>query len=366
MYNKVVNKRRAMDIKELIIKQLAEKGEIKASDIVKLTSFSRVYIHRYFHALKNEGKIRLIGKANQAHYILAASDAVGVVENPLRVHRILHNTGIAEDLVLNQIKADSRIFSQLPSNIDSILTYAFTEMLNNAIEHSGTDIIDIAVERTEKSIWFDVTDRGVGIFNNIMQKKGLRMDLEAIQDLLKGKETTAPSFHSGEGIYFTSRLGDRFFIKSSQKSLIFDNTIADIFIRDTRRPVKGTKVYFTIGLDSKRAISDVFDQYTDDSFEFSKTEVRVKLFRQAVEHISRSQARRIVTGLDKFKTVELDFSGVQTIGQGFADEIFRVWHLRHPEITIIPKNMGENVLFMIKHVAPGLQLVNNSESNKVP
>ncbi|MCX5815159.1 MAG: DUF4325 domain-containing protein [Proteobacteria bacterium] len=353
-----------MDIKELIINQLAEEGKIKVSDIVKLTGFSRVYIHRYFRELQNEGKIHLIGKANQTHYLLTETKAAQPVKESLRVHRMLRNKDLAEDVVLDQIKSESKIFSGLPSNIESIISYALTEMLNNAIEHSQTDVIDINIERTGKRVWFDISDKGIGIFNNIMRKNGLKTHLEAIQDLLKGKQTTAPAFHSGEGIYFTSRLGDHFNIKSSQKNLIFDNIVADIFIKDIGRPVRGTKVSFEIGLDSKRIITDIFNQYTDDSFEFSKTEVKVKLFREGVEYISRSQARRIVTGLEKFKTVELDFAGVKTIGQGFADEIFRVWQSHHADTKIIPGNMGENVLFMIKHAVPDLQLVNNFDNKK--
>ncbi len=64
--------------------------------------------------------------------------------------------------------------------------------------------------------------------------------------------------------------------------------------------------------------------------------------------ISRSQARRIMSGLEKFKTIILDFSGVETVGQAFADDVFRVWKNRHAGVKIVPKNMNENVVFMIK------------------
>ena len=57
-------------------------------------------------------------------------------------------------------------------------------------------------------------------------------------------------------------------------------------------------------------------------------------------------------GLEKFKTVTLDFQGIRTIGQGFADEIFRVWHRKHPQIRILPVHTSEAVRFMIRHVSP--------------
>lgn len=339
-----------MDIRGLIIDELRKKDKVKISDIVKKTGFSRAYIHRFFLELKNEGKIILIGKANNAHYILSKTKGLEQAKrNLLSVHRILQNTNLSEDLILNEIKKDSGIFVGIPQNISNIVDYAFTEMLNNAIEHSQSKIIDIVIKKSKENIQFNVVDKGVGIFNNIMEKKNLENHLEAIQDLIKGKQTTLPEAHSGEGIFFTSKVADIFIVKSAQKKLIFDNIVDDIFIKDTKS-VSGTKVFFSIQSQSKKELIDVFNKYTDDDMEFSKTNVQVKLYKRDVEYILRSQARRIITRLDKFKTVELDFKNVETVGQGFADEIFRVWQAHHPETRIIPKNANENITFMIKRV----------------
>jgi anti-sigma regulatory factor (Ser/Thr protein kinase) len=348
-----------LDIKDIIISQLKEKSMARVSDIVQLTGFSRVYVHRFFRELLDEGSIVLIGKANKAHYLLSGNGEATQRIKECRVHRVLQNIHLREDAVLEGIKTGSGIFDEISSNTAGIVAYVFTEMLNNAIEHSKSKTIDILMIRTPERIWLDIADKGIGIFNNIMQTKGLNTQLEAIQDLIKGKQTTAPDFHSGEGIFFTSKIADYLDIRSSQKRLIFDNIIGDIFVKDIKRAVNGTKVSFSVRPDSKKILSDVFNEYSDDSFEFNKTAVKVKLFRAGVEYLSRSQARRIVAGLEKFKVVELDFTGVETIGQAFADEIFRVWHFQHPDIRIIQRSTGENVLFMIKHVAPDLQLVNN-------
>jgi anti-sigma regulatory factor (Ser/Thr protein kinase) len=339
-----------MDIRGLIIDELRKKDKVKISDIVKKTGFSRAYIHRFFLELKNEGKVILIGKANNAHYILSKTKGLEKAKrNLLSVHRILQNTTLSEDLILNEIKKDSGIFVGIPQNISNIVDYAFTEMLNNAIEHSQSKIIDIVIKKSKENIQFSVVDKGVGIFNNIMEKKNLENHLEAIQDLIKGKQTTLPEAHSGEGIFFTSKVADIFIVKSAQKKLIFDNIVDDIFIKDTKS-VSGTKVFFSIQSQSKKELIDVFNKYTDDDMEFSKTNVQVKLYKRDVEYISRSQARRIIARLDKFKTIELDFKNVETVGQGFADEIFRVWQAHHPETRIIPKNANENITFMIKRV----------------
>jgi len=52
--------------------------------------------------------------------------------------------------------------------------------------------------------------------------------------------------------------------------------------------------------------------------------------------------------LDKFREVILDFKHINTIGQAFADEVFRVWQTRHPNTKIASINAEENVDFMIR------------------
>lgn len=336
-----------MDICRLIMQILDEKGKVRASEIVKTTGFSRAYVNRFFQSLRDEGKIILLGKANKARYVQASRKSmIRAKKDIISVHRILQNKGLSEDLVLAELKKSTGILLEIQENVSRILDYAFTEMLNNAVEHSQSKIVEVTMERGAESIRFNVIDRGVGIFNHIMRKKNLQNEMEAIQDLLKGKLSTAPKTHSGEGIFFTSKIADILIIKSSKKKIIFNNLLDDLFIRDIKGTA-GTKITFSISLDSKRELSAVFKHSTDDSFEFSKTKVTVKLYKMGSEYISRSQARRILSGLDKFKTITLNFKGVEMIGQGFADEVFHIWKLRYPKITIIPQNTNENIRFMI-------------------
>jgi hypothetical protein len=63
--------------------------------------------------------------------------------------------------------------------------------------------------------------------------------------------------------------------------------------------------------------------------------------------ISRSQAKRLLERFDRFKIVVLDFSGVALIGQAFADEVFRVFKAKHPDVKLIPMNVSPGVQRMI-------------------
>lgn len=343
-----------MNIKELILKALKEKKELKVADIVKATGFSRVYINRFFRELKDEGKIVLIGRANRAHYVLAGKRVFTRAKKKiLTAHRILKNKNLSEDVILDEIKQRTGIFLALPKNISSIVDYVFTEILNNAIEHSKSKKIDIFMNLNKDDIKFTVVDHGIGIFRHIMRKKKLENELEAIQDLLKGKQTTAPKEHTGEGIFFSSKAADILMIRSFRKKLVFHNILNDTFIENVNKSFKGTQVAVVVLLRSKRQLDRVFKEYSGGSYEFSKTRVKVKLFKMDTEYISRSQARRVVSGLEKFKIIVLDFIDVEVVGQAFADEIFRVWKRRNPAIKIVIEHANENIRFMIDRVRGG-------------
>ncbi len=64
--------------------------------------------------------------------------------------------------------------------------------------------------------------------------------------------------------------------------------------------------------------------------------------------VTRSQAKRLLARFEKFMEIVLDFQDVESIGQAFADEIFRVFHNEHPNINLYPINVNDQVLSMIK------------------
>ena len=342
-----------MNVKSLILEYLRKNGEVRSFEIIKATGFSRTYVDRFFRELREEGVLTLIGKANKAKYIPATEKRVASESRSIkRIHNILTNKNLSEDKVFSRIKTRTGIIYGLSENVSGIIEYAFCEMLNNAIEHSSSEKIEVKMERKPENIMFEIRDYGVGIYNNIRIKLNLENDMDAIQDLIKGKLSTSPASHSGEGIFFTSRVSEILTIQSSQKKLIFDNLVEDIFIRNVNN-TKGTRVVFSISLDSTKELREIFDRFTDDHYSFSKTEAFIKLYEKDTNYISRSQARRVMTGLEKFKTIILDFKGVTTLGQAFADEIFRVWQGKYPEIAIIHRNTAENVIFMIRRALAG-------------
>src|SRR3989338_6719895 len=237
-----------MDLKKIILSKLKKRKEIRAADIIKRTGFSRAYVDRFFKILQEEGEIALVGKANRARYVYSGKQFLLRAKKGIRNTRIiLSNKNLSEDIILEQIKRDTGIFIDIRKNVAEIADYAFLEMLNNAIEHSRSRKIEVSLNRNSRLMKFEIFDAGIGIFRNVMRKRRLKSELEAIQDLIKGKQTTMPRAHSGEGIFFTSKAVDTLIFQSSNKKLIFNNIIGDIFVQDTKR-IKDTKVIFTINL----------------------------------------------------------------------------------------------------------------------
>jgi hypothetical protein len=107
-------------------------------------------------------------------------------------------------------------------------------------------------------------------------------------------------------------------------------------------------VSYSIARDINLKLNDIFKEYTNDNFEFNKTKTTIHLYKTGQDLISRSIAKRIVRGFDNFEIIMLDFKKVDTVGQGFADEIFRVWKAQNPAKKLEYINANDNIEFMIK------------------
>jgi hypothetical protein len=108
-------------------------------------------------------------------------------------------------------------------------------------------------------------------------------------------------------------------------------------------------VRFEIRKDSRTRLESVFEKFAPEAYDyqFQKTRVLVKLLQN--EYVSRSEAKRLMHNLHKFSEVELDFREVRQVGQGFADEVFRVFASEHPDVEIRPVNVSKNIAAMIQH-----------------
>jgi anti-sigma regulatory factor (Ser/Thr protein kinase) len=340
-----------MNLKEQVINFAKKHDKFKVADFIifKKSLYSRQYISKIINELVDEKKLIKSGATAKALYALPDNaEALGVVAK-----LTLANKDLEEHRVIEKIERQIPFIFKLKENTRSIFDYAFSEMLNNAIEHSKSKSISIEVGKNRGTLSFKIRDFGIGVFRNVMSNRKLKNELEAIQDLLKGKTTTAPKAHSGEGIFFTSKTADVFILESYDYVLVVNNVVNDVFFSKSRgRTKKGTSVTFEIQLGSDKHLIDIFQKFQTDgeNLAFDKTEIQIKLYTLGTVYISRSQARRVLTNLEKFKSIVFDFDKVPMIGQAFADEIFRVFKNKYPKSKIEAVNMSEAVEFMIKRV----------------
>lgn len=334
---------RGTKIQQQILRDVKYHPNDIAQHISEIFQISRQATHKHLKKLVEQGWLEASGATRNKTYKLGIRREHAAIV-PL-------DKSISEHQVYD--REFSSILEGLPKNIEDILFYGFTEMVNNAIDHSEGQKCSIFIRREKKQVTVTINDDGEGIFKRITRLKKLSDEKQAILELYKGKLTTDPANHSGQGIFFTSKMFDKFAMFS--KGLVFHHCHEDDldFIYDDDDAQKnGTLIYMVISTTSTRMDTQIFDQFSgndEENYAFNKTVIPVKMARINKENlVSRSQAKRLLARVENFKYVQFDFQGVDTIGQAFADEIFRVYSQRHPEILISYINTCDRVLKMIK------------------
>jgi anti-sigma regulatory factor (Ser/Thr protein kinase) len=247
------------------------------------------------------------------------------------------------------------VVADLPRNLIDIWHHGTTEMVNNAIDHSEAGGVTVFVERNARLTSVVVVDLGVGIFTKIQRAFSLPDPRDSLLELAKGKLTTDPTRHSGEGIFFTSRMFDSFWIISQELYFTHKNN-ADhdyLYTIEGDQKISGTVVSMKTSNVSECDPREVFQRYSGtEEMNFDKTVVPVRLaMYEGDKLVSRSQAKRLTARFERFRLVVLDFEGVDEIGQAFADELFRVFQSQHPKVSMLPSNMTPAVEAMYKRVA---------------
>lgn len=308
---------------------------VTSTDVATAAGVSRQYAHRQLSRMVADGLLVYEGNRRSSHYRpnyqRTATYAIdGTTESEV---------WDVERTALRELDPDV----EATSNLMRILIFAFTEMVKNAIEHSKGSELHVHWFLRETFLAFEVEDDGIGAFRSLRESRGLTNDFEAVGELSKGKQTTDPERHSGLGIFLTSRSVDRFVLAASRLTWTVDNDVEDSAIGCLEHSRRGTVVRCEIRYDTTKSLGEVVGAFQDPlTHRLNKTSIRVELFRQG-DFVSRTEAKLIGSRLEGFEVVELNFDGVAQIGQGFADELFRVWAREHPSSRLIVVNANPAV-----------------------
>jgi anti-sigma regulatory factor (Ser/Thr protein kinase) len=261
---------------------------------------------------------------------------------------------------IGEVETEHRLWEQLRDSIlnsrmtrpaREIHTYVFGEIVNNVLEHSSSPDLSILHRTRDDETRVSVRDTGVGIFDHIAAAAGFTDRMSSVRKLQTGGYTTSPEGHTGQGVFFSSRAADQLSINSGGIEWATDNLIPDQTLRTINVFGRGTTVTWQLEDATNRSLVGLFESFSildeDEIPQFAATAIAVAATTGTADYVTRSAARELLQGKDQFRVIVLDFSGVTNIGQGFADEVFRVFPANSPDVTVSAINMNEAVSWFV-------------------
>lgn len=331
-------------IKDYLLEKISQADSSAVKKTAEAFSVTPATVYKYLAEMEESGTIR---KIRRGTYELLRKEKNWVL------HRSAGELS-SEDVVFERLIRPE--LKDLPRNVIEIWEYIFGEMFNNIIDHSGAENVTIHLSRDLLKTTIHLTDDGVGIFEKIRSYFGYDSLDEAVSELFIGKLTTDRKNHSGEGIFFSSRIADTFVIVSSGKVFTHNRFEADSLTSETDGGIlakdlqaRGTAVYIELSNHTRKHTRDVFDEFADVEGGFTRTCIPIRNYFES-SPVSRSQAKRLCSRLQEFREVELDFEGMEWMGQGFAHQLFVVFAGDHLDCRLIPVNMNSDVAKMYHHV----------------
>ena len=273
-------------------------------------------------------------------------------------------------------REDSILFREILPLINAgekamqIWNYVLPEIISNAVNHSEGNTLSIYVRSNCLYTRVTVADNGVGLFKKVtqaMKSFGHRDPVteDALAELYKGKFTSQPEKYVGDGIFYSMHLLDKFAAISEGNVIRAGFEEDPSYLRShllgyAMRPTdNGTVVVMQLENDTQRDASDVFGEYSAGEDGMIRT--RIPVFEACADRnpLTRSQAKRLCARLEGFDEVILDFGKTVIMGQGFADEVFRVFKNSNPEVKLTPVAMNPVVNGMYMHAVNNKVLVPN-------
>jgi anti-sigma regulatory factor (Ser/Thr protein kinase) len=321
----------------MLLEEIAAEDASPVAKVARQASVSRQAVDKQLRNLISQGIVQVEGEGKGSRYCLAVLNE--------KISRFRLAQGLEEHLVFRDLvlpAVSDRAASEL-----AVLAYGFNEMLNNAIEHSEAKEVVVRVVRNASSFTVQIVDDGVGIFKKIAQAFHLSSMSEALFEVSKGKLTTEPTRHNGEGIFFTARLFDAFMLSANHLSFMHNAHVQDGWLAQSdEHEHPGTRVSMVLNFPVERSCERVFDEHVayQGEFGFTKTHVLLKLAQFGEKMLmSRSHARRVFWRLERFGEVVLDFAGVESVGPAFIDELIRVLPGKKPKIKLTLINLNEKI-----------------------
>ncbi len=259
---------RGEQIRQFILDNIEQHPKDITNFSAKTFGISRQAVNKHIQRLMNRKVFVVRGATRGRSYALrnlGQWEHIYPLEPSLEEHLVWRND-IAPKL------------GQLAENVLDIWRYGFTEMLNNAIQHSSARNINIRLKKTAIAAEITIHDDGEGIFKKIQRDMELSDERHAVFELSKGKLTSDPDNHRGEGIFFTSRIFDDFGVLSGNVYFSHAKNEVENWVLENRPPKSGTIVFMKLKDNTATTIKQVFEPFTTGGKDgFTKTVGSVRL-----------------------------------------------------------------------------------------
>ncbi len=212
--------------------------------------------------ISRRSALALLNKLVTAQWLAREGKSRHLSFVPGRLRQVVHRyalAGLQEDLPWQR---DFAPHFSLPPAVARMAQHAFSELLDNVIEHSGGTHVAVSMRTTALHLQLLVSDDGCGVFERIQQRFGIGDSTMAMLELSKGKLTSAPDRHGGHGLFFTSRLADVFDVHANHRAFQCRG-----WDRHSWHPTKavareGTSIYIAINLDTPRTLDQVLQAHS--------------------------------------------------------------------------------------------------------
>ncbi len=148
--------------REAIIKFIDEYGSTGSRALSMHFGISRQALNVHLRSLIDDGKIIKTGSTRNACYHISAGPEIK--ENFGAEFRV---TGLDESRIYQRLSLSLNLSRGLKAEVESIAHYAFTEMLNNVIDHSGSARTRVRASLGAGTFSFEIKDWGKGVFASI-------------------------------------------------------------------------------------------------------------------------------------------------------------------------------------------------------
>lgn len=153
-------------INQYILLKIDEKCDGLSKYVSEAFKISTSTVHNYLKKLIEDG---IIVKDGKDKYSLKTERSFFSVSNSAA------KKPTEESVFRNTLMPK---ITDLPSNVKAIWEYSFTEMVNNAIEHSESDNIWILIEKNALNTSVYIMDDGIGVFRKIQE----HFDYDSLDD----------------------------------------------------------------------------------------------------------------------------------------------------------------------------------------